>query len=552
MKSIIYLLLYFLFATGISAQIFVTPDGNDENPGTIDEPLESLQQAQSLASPGDTVYIRGGIYTIREDQISRVQSNLFACITYLDKSGLPGQTIKYWAYPGETPIFDFSAVKPANQRVVGIWMAGQYIHLKGLEMTGIQVTIKEHTESYCIYSRGNNNIFEEISMHDNVGTGLRHYRGGGNLFLNCDAYRNHDNVSEDGLGSNSDGFGCHPDPGSTGNVFKGCRAWFNSDDGFDIIRADEAVVFDSCWAFYNGYSTSFQSLGDGNGFKAGGYAHDTEDKLPAIIPRNTIRFCIAVRNLANGFYANHHLGGNDWYNNTGYRNSYRDFNMLNRPTREDAENIDGPGYDHVLKNNIAAAQIGDGTAYIVDSLNTQEKNTWTLGIKIVSDDFLSVEMDQLTTPRNEDGSLPDIDFLHPAAGSAVIDSGVDIGFPFMGDAPDLGAFESDPTTSISDARQITPDKITLFDNYPNPFNPITNFEFRISNFAHVNLSIFNISGQKIHTLARQNMAAGTYTMSWNGTNAHGEFVTSGIYFYRLIVSTGSDRQILQKKMIFLK
>jgi hypothetical protein len=552
MKSIIYLLLYFLFATGISAQIFVAPDGNDENPGTIDEPLESLQQAQSLASPGDTVYIRGGIYTIREDQISRVQSNLFACITYLDKSGLPGQTIKYWAYPGETPIFDFSAVKPANQRVVGIWMAGQYIHLKGLEMTGIQVTIKEHTESYCIYSRGNNNIFEEISMHDNVGTGLRHYRGGGNLFLNCDAYRNHDNVSEDGLGSNSDGFGCHPDPGSTGNVFKGCRAWFNSDDGFDIIRADEAVVFDSCWAFYNGYSTSFQSLGDGNGFKAGGYAHDTEDKLPAIIPRNTIRFCIAVRNLANGFYANHHLGGNDWYNNTGYRNSYRDFNMLNRPTREDAENIDGPGYDHVLKNNIAAAQIGDGTAYIVDSLNTQEKNTWTLGIKIVSDDFLSVEMDQLTTPRNEDGSLPDIDFLHPAAGSAVIDSGVDIGFPFMGDAPDLGAFESDPTTSISDARQITPDKITLFDNYPNPFNPITNFEFRISNFAHVNLSIFNISGQKIHTLARQNMAAGTYTMSWNGTNAHGEFVTSGIYFYRLIVSTGSDRQILQKKMIFLK
>jgi hypothetical protein len=552
MKSIIYLLLYFLFATGISAQIFVAPDGNDENPGTIDEPLESLQQAQSLASPGDTVYIRGGIYTIREDQISRVQSNLFACITYLDKSGLPGQTIKYWAYPGETPIFDFSAVKPANQRVVGIWMAGQYIHLKGLEMTGIQVTIKEHTESYCIYSRGNNNIFEEISMHDNVGTGLRHYRGGGNLFLNCDAYRNHDNVSEDGLGSNSDGFGCHPDPGSTGNVFKGCRAWFNSDDGFDIIRADEAVVFDSCWAFYNGYSTSFQSLGDGNGFKAGGYAHDTEDKLPAIIPRNTIRFCIAVRNLANGFYANHHLGGNDWYNNTGYRNSYRDFNMLNRPTREDAENIDGPGYDHVLKNNIAAAQIGDGTAYIVDSLNTQEKNTWTLGIKIVSDDFLSVEMDQLTTPRNEDGSLPDIDFLHPAAGSAVIDSGVDIGFPFMGDAPDLGAFESDPTTSISDARQITPDKITLFDNYPNPFNPITNFEFRISNFAHVNLSIFNISGQKIHTLARQNMAAGTYTMSWKGTNAHGEFVTSGIYFYRLIVSTGSDRQILQKKMIFLK
>jgi len=389
-------------------------------------------------------------------------------------------------------------------------------------------------------------------MHDNVGTGLRHYIGGGNLFLNCDAYRNHDNVSQDGLGSNSDGFGCHPDPGSTGNVFKGCRAWFNSDDGFDIIRADESVVFDSCWAFYNGYSTSFQSLGDGNGFKAGGYVHDTEDKLPVIIPRNTIRFCIAVRNKANGFYANHHLGGNDWYNNTGYRNSYRDFNMLNRPTREDADNIDGPGYDHVLKNNLAAAQIGDGTAYIVDSLNTQEKNTWTLGIKIVSDDFLSVEMDQLTAPRKEDGSLPDIDFLRPATGSAVIDAGVDIGFPFIGDAPDLGAIEFDPAMSIAHARQITPDKITLSDNYPNPFNPQTTFRYTLSEPGYVDIAIYNFLGQKICTLARHNMAAGTYNISWNGTNAQDEFVASGIYFYRLTVLTGSGRQMLQKKMILLK
>ena len=165
-----------------ASQYFVASDGNDSNPGTIDQPVESIQQAQTFVSPGDTVYIRGGLYNVREDQISHVQQNLFACISYLDKSGLPGQTIKYWAYPGETPVFNFSAVKPANQRVVGIWMAGSYIHLKGLEMTGIQVTITTHTESYCIYSRGNNNIFEEINMHDNVGTGLRHYKGGGNFF----------------------------------------------------------------------------------------------------------------------------------------------------------------------------------------------------------------------------------------------------------------------------------------------------------------------------------------------------------------------------------
>ncbi len=536
----------------ITSQIFVATNGDDENPGTIDEPLESLQQAQSMASPGDTIYIRGGIYNIREDQISRVENNLFACITYLDKSGLPGQTIKYWAYPGETPIFDFSAVTPANQRVVGIWVSGSYIHIKGLEMTGVQVTIKTHTESYCIYSRGNNNIFEEISMHDNVGTGLRHFRGGGNLFLNCDAYRNHDNVSEDGLGSNSDGFGCHPDPGSTGNVFKGCRAWFNSDDGFDIIRADEAVVFDSCWAFYNGYSTSFSSLGDGNGFKAGGYAYDAPDKLPNPVPRNTIRFCIAVRNKANGFYSNHHLAGNDWYNNSAYQNS-TNFNIANRESPE-SDDIWVNGYDHVLKNNLSY-QTGlpfKHTAYMDTSQNIQQNNSFDLPVSVSADDFVSIDKEQLIAPRKTDGNLPDIDFMRPAPGSDIIDAGIDIGFSYMGDAPDLGAFEFDPATSIANTRQITPDKITLSNNYPNPFNPQTNFRFMLSESGYVDIAIYNLLGQKISTLATQNMAAGTYNMSWNGTNAYDELVRSGVYFYRLTVSTESGRQILQKKMILLK
>ena len=45
----------------------------------------------------------------------------------------------------------------------------------------------------------------------------------------------------------------------TGNVFRGCRAWFNSDDGYDCINAKALVTFDNCWAFYNGYFTNFAS-----------------------------------------------------------------------------------------------------------------------------------------------------------------------------------------------------------------------------------------------------------------------------------------------------
>ncbi|MFK7848733.1 MAG: FlgD immunoglobulin-like domain containing protein [Rhodothermales bacterium] len=556
-KSIsIFLALIVLCFSSVSAQetFFVASDGSDTNPGTMEEPLASMQKAQEMVSPGDTVYIRGGTYQVTEDQISAVVQDLFASITYLNKSGAEGNTIKYWAYPGETPLFDYSAVKPQDKRVVGIYVDGSYLHIKGLEMTGIQTTITGHTESYCIYSKGSNNIFERLSMHDNVGTGLRHYGGGGNLFLNLDAYRNWDNVSEQGIGDNNDGFGIHPREGSEVNIIKGSRAWFNSDDGFDIIRAGGPVVIDSSWAFYNGFSSTFQPLGDGNGFKAGGHAFDTEDRLPAIIPRHTIRFSVAVRNKANGFYANHHIGGNDWYNNTGYRNSSKDFNMLNRPTREDASNIDGPGYDHVLKNNLAAAQFGDGTSNIVDSLNTQETNTWTLGISIVSDDFLSIDLEQLTAPRKADGSLPDIDLFRPAAGSEIIDAGVDIGFDFLGEAPDLGAFEADISTgtSISPEDQMVPDKSTLYPNYPNPFNPETAIRYALTEPGHVTLSIYNMLGQKVRTLVGQHQHAGEFIVQWHGDDDASKQVASGIYLYQLSTSSASGTQTRQRQMILLK
>ncbi len=538
--------IFIILNTAIYSQIYVATDGNDStNTGTIDKPFGSIQKAQELANPGDTVYIRGGTYHIREDQISKVVSGLFACITYLDKSGTEGHTIKYWAYPGEAPVFDFSAVKPQGQRVVGIYVIGSYIHLKGLEMTGIQTTITTHTESYCIYSRGNYNIYEEISMHDNVGTGLRHYNGGHNLFLNCDSYRNWDNVSEDGKGGNNDGFGCHPNTNGAGNVFKGCRAWFNSDDGFDIIRSGSAVTFDSCWAFENGYSTSFESLGDGNGFKAGGFAYDDSSKIPSTIPRHTVEFCIAVRNKANGFYANHHLGGNNWYNNSAYQNA-TNFNMLNRPSRQDAVNIDGPGYDHVLINNLAYKPYGFGsknTANIDTSLNTLENNSFDLPITITASDFVSLDESQLTAPRKPDGSLPDIDFMRPARGSNLIDAGLDIGFYFSGNAPDLGANETNYPTDVKTNEIIKPNDIYLYQNYPNPFNPVTNIIFEVPYTANVNIIIYNSLGQKINTLVNELKNKGTYRIQFNGS-----YLPSGVYFYRLDVNNNS----IVKQMLLLK
>ncbi|RPI01519.1 MAG: hypothetical protein EHM64_15580, partial [Ignavibacteriae bacterium] len=487
-SSVCALALLIVSSTPVFSQIYVAPNGSDLNPGTIEQPLESLQKAQELAGSGDTVYVRGGIYNVRQDQISKVVSSLFACVTYLDKSGTEGQSIKYWAYPGERPIFDFSAVKPANERVAGIYVVGSYIHIKGLEMTGVQVTITAHTESYCIYSKGNHNIFEQISMHDNVGTGLRHYTGGDNLFLNCDSYRNRDNVSEDKVGSNTDGFGCHPNSSGAGNIFRGCRSWFNSDDGFDIIRSGAAVVFDSCWSFYNGYSTSFQKLGDGNGFKAGGYAYDPASKIPNPVPNNTIEFCIAVGNKANGFYSNHHLNGNSWYNNTAYKNDIN-FNMVNRESPEADSSIWAFGYHHVLENNLSYKAGSSDTAYIDTSKSTLSHNSFDSGFNLTDQDFVSLDESQLTAPRKPDGSLPYIDFMKPAAGSKLIDAGGDIGFPFAGRAPDIGALETDEPTVVESLKNIAPDNMVLHQNYPNPFNPVTTIVYEIPFSANVQLSI---------------------------------------------------------------
>ena len=419
---------------------YVASDGNDANPGAISQPFLTVQKAQTAVRAGDTVYIRGGLYHMTTSQIARY-SGIWAYVTLLDKSGKPGRRINYWAYPGEHPVFDYSAIAPPGYRIHAFQVTGSWIHLKGLQVTGVQVTILTHTQSECFENQGDNNIYELLAMHDGMAIGFYLNRGGNNLILNCDAYNNWDSVSENHRGGNTDGFGCHPHmqgEGYTNNIFRGCRAWFNSDDGYDCINAFESVTFDHCWSFDNGYSTSFVSLGDGNGFKAGGYGISHDPNTPSAIPRNTVRFCLAVHNKANGFYANHHLGGDDWFNNSAYKNAIN-YNMLNRNPDHLS---DVPGYGHNMKNNLGYGARNAETANL-DSVNSNIVNNYfNLPVSVTSGDFVSLDESLLSAPRQADGSLPAIDFMRLAPGSDLIDKGINIGFPFKGAAPDLGCFES--------------------------------------------------------------------------------------------------------------
>lgn len=512
-KFFIFIFFFFTLLVSLSAKnYFIAVDGSDLNTGAIDNPFASLSKAQSLVQAGDTVFIRGGTYKITEEEIMKYYS-IWAYVFDMSKSGTGSKRICYWGYQDERPVFDLSDIKPAEKRVIVFYVSGSYLHFKNFEIVGTQVTIVGHTQSECFRNEGgNNNIYEHIAMYDGMAIGFYLTKGSNNLVLNCDAYNNFDSVSDGGKGGNVDGFGGHPNStGSTGNVFRGCRAWYNSDDGFDLINAHASYIIENCWSFYNGYRpNSFTSAGDGAGFKSGGYGMSDSPKVPAVIPNHVVRFCLAYYNKNQGFYANHHLGGIVWYNNTGYRNP-SNFNMLNRKSA--VETVDVNGYDHIIKNNLSYSPRTSTNHIInVDQTKCEISNNSFLptSTSVTSSDFVSLDEKQLMSSRKADGSLPDIDFMHLASGSKLVDAGIDIGFAFNGNAPDLGCFEFKSQTNI---KKITENKISIWSQ---------NNLLVINTEKPETIQIFSVMGsllKTIHTDAGENyiyLNKGLYIISLNG------------------------------------
>ncbi len=90
-----------------------------------------------------------------------------------------------------------------------------------------------------------------------------------------------------------------------------------------------------------------------------------------------------------------------------------------------------------------------------------------------------------------------------------------------------------------------PDNYVLYPCYPNPFNPSTNIRFSVMDGANVDLSVYNLLGEKVNTLYNQYLIPGTYGTTWNGTDENGRNVPSGVYYVRLTV----DNKIDSKKII---
>ncbi|NOY77871.1 MAG: T9SS type A sorting domain-containing protein [Calditrichaeota bacterium] len=93
-----------------------------------------------------------------------------------------------------------------------------------------------------------------------------------------------------------------------------------------------------------------------------------------------------------------------------------------------------------------------------------------------------------------------------------------------------------------------PSEFSLDQNYPNPFNPVTSIHYTLPKSGQVSLVVYNEMGQQVKTLINKKQAAGTYVVSWQGTNDLGMAVPSGIYFYRLKTQSGTQ----VRKMLLLK
>ena len=98
------------------------------------------------------------------------------------------------------------------------------------------------------------------------------------------------------------------------------------------------------------------------------------------------------------------------------------------------------------------------------------------------------------------------------------------------------------------AQNEIPESAISLNNYPNPFNPETTISFSISNDSKVNLSIYNIRGQKVRTLIKDQLEKGFHEIIWNSKDKNGKSVASGVYFYKFKV--GDYQKI--KKMLLLK
>ncbi len=503
MKKLVGLFSLFICLSAMGATYYVAPNGSDGNSGSISQPFATLNKAWTVVSAGDVIYLRGGTYYFRSQQI------------LTGENGSAGNLIKVWAYPGEKPTlsrhdsydFDYSC---------GIFFRGNYVHFKGIEITGYR-QLNVHVWSGLWVENSSNNIFEMLDIHHN-GHGL-FIRGNSdnNLVLNSDFHQNSDPLTDPEY-DNADGLQLAFIPAGNTNTVRGCRFWWNSDDGVDLWRNEGEVIFESCWSWYNGYlPDTYTHTSEGLGFK---YGVQTESRE---ILRTTTN-CLAFMNRAAGYGDNGAICNMVFYNNIAYKNG-------RSGGWGGGFELRGHNSPYYIKNNIAYDNIPDEED--IDNTSNESHNSWNGGVTVTNDDFVSLDETQLFRARNSDGSLPDIDFLRLKESSDLIDAGTNVGLPYNGDNPDLGAFEYGtytpppihiPVNTGIDFDEVYPKTIDLyFDIAINSqiVPSVSNFTVVFNGSTNLDVASINITEFEVRVILENPInASGTLSVSYSKTGSN--------------------------------
>ncbi|MFF4014900.1 CBM35 domain-containing protein [Streptomyces sp. NPDC001843] len=291
-----------------SGALYVAPNGTDGAAGTQSAPT-TLTSAISRVAPGGTIYLRGGTY------------NYSSTVTVpAGTDGTSGARTTLSAYPGETPVLNFSAQSesPANR---GLQLMASYWHVYGITV--------EHAGDNGIYVGGSDNVIERTVTAYNRDTGLQLGRIASttpssqwpshNLILSSES---HDNADSDG--EDADGFAAKLTTG-TGNVFRYDVSHNNIDDGWDLYTKKDTgaigpVTIEYSLSYNNGTLSdgTVNKNGDRNGYKLGG-----DD----IAVDHVVQHSIAYHNGHHGFTYNSNPGRMSVSNNVGIDNAQRNFSF---------------------------------------------------------------------------------------------------------------------------------------------------------------------------------------------------------------------------------
>ncbi|KAB8140301.1 DUF1080 domain-containing protein [Chloroflexia bacterium SDU3-3] len=286
--------------------IYAAPNGSDSAAGTISAPT-TLTSAITRVAAGGIIYLRGGTYSYATPVMIERGNN-----------GTSSARKQLFAYPGETPILDFSAMAELSTNR-GLSVNGSYWHVKGL--------IVQRAGDNGVFVGGNNNIIERVVTRYNRDTGLQLGRyvstaayadwPANNLIVSCES---HDNADSDG--EDADGFAAKLTVGP-GNIFRYDVSHNNIDDGWDLYTKSDtgaigAVTIENSIAYNNGTLSDGSTAGNGdrNGFKLGG-----ED----IGVNHIIRNNLAYHNGKHGFTWNRNTGSIQMTSNVAVDSGERNF-----------------------------------------------------------------------------------------------------------------------------------------------------------------------------------------------------------------------------------